>query len=222
MLKLLGAAALQDIVGILKDGEKFFTLTSDSREAHLNSHLKHYPVSFKEYMKRVSPEDFLEDIGAAIQVITGLGRASENLFLEALIQYIAVDLGEVLDRLDSAFFFLDFSNRMNTLENLIKGDSILASAAREYFIERTYQEITQEAGRSIGMIKHVPVIVIQSPVELSSDRRREIREAFLERHPFSFPEFQVNPQIIGGLRLFVDGDVEDHSWLARIQKITSL
>ena len=131
MLKTLGAAALQDIMGMLWQDSKFFSLPAEARKAHFSRHLPHYSATFRHYMTEVSEKQFLADAEAAIQVISGLERAHKNGFLEALASDISKELGEALDQLDSDFFFLSYDKRIQRLQTLFTGDSALARHTRD-------------------------------------------------------------------------------------------
>ena len=147
---------------------------------------------------------------------------SESKLLEALAIYIAHDLGKALDQLNSDFFFMDYAERLKRLNDLIPGASSLHRFSVELFANSTYQEVAQMAFEALTQIGDVSTIVIQTPVELEASKRIMIREHFLEKHSICFPEFQINPQIIGGMRILVNGEVEDHSWMAKIQSLTNI
>lgn len=222
MLKTLGAAAMQDIIGMLSREEKFFTFDAATRKTVFKKALSSYSEAFAHYMTSVSEKQFLADVERAIQVITGLERPAKNGFLDALASDISLELGRALDQLNSDFFFLDYDERMKKLTALLPGKSALARYTRDLFVEGTYQGITEMANTALNTLKELPVIVVQSPVELSMQQRTDIRKSFLDKYPFSFTEFQINPQIIGGMRVFVNGQVTDHSWLAKVQAITNI
>ena len=222
MLKLIGAAALKDSIGMLKSEKDFFQKDASARKTAMEAKLPGYPKSFVDYMARVSEEQFLAETKEAIQVFGGFARAEQLGLLEAIAVYISEDLGVALDKLNSAFFFMKLDERERKLEELFPGHTSLVTTVRAMFSESTYQEVTAMATSALTTIKEVPVVVIQTPLELPSSERAKIRTEFNAKHPGSFAEFQTNPQIIGGMRVFINGDVADHSWLAKIHAITSI
>ncbi len=222
MLKLVGAAALKDSIGMLKSEANFFSLDKRARESVLKKALPDYPKSIAGYLSDVSEGQFLAETREAVQVFSGFERADQSGLLAAIAKYISKDLGGVLDQLDSAFFFKNLSERESHLEKLVPGNSELSMMVREILVESTYQEVTAMASEALSAISEVPVVVIQTPLELDADERTRIRTEFNSKYPGSFAEFQTNPQIIGGMRVFVNGDVVDHSWLGKVQAITSL
>ena len=63
---------------------------------------------------------------------------------------------------------------------------------------------------------------MQSPREIDSELKSEIRENLNKDFESSFPVFQINKNLIGGLRVFVDGKSHDYSWFSRISSISNL
>ncbi len=222
MFKIIGAAALKDMIGLVKKEDKFFSLNQDERKKLIEAKLAHYPASLTSYLDKAKESEFISDAGLVAQVANGLTLAKKSALLAALSGYISQEIGHVLDHLDTDFFFMEMEKREKALEKLLPGHSVLAQATRELFAQSTYQEVTSMANEALSLISDTPVIVVQTPHELEAEKRTTVRSLFNKKHPGSFAEFQTNPQIIGGMRIFVNGDVVDHSWLAKVQAITSL
>ena len=222
MLKEIGGSILKDSIGVLSKEKQFFTLDAGARKKVIEASLPGYPECLVDYLTSSKEEDFLSDMKFSIQVFAGMTTAAKNDLLSAIATYISVVVGPKLDELNSDFFFKDYQLRKEALKDLFPGTSILDSTIRSIFIESTYQEISSSAFAAIDGLVNIPTVVVQSPVELSAEYRKNIREYFINKESFSFIEFQINPQIIGGMRVFIDGKVVDNSWLAKIQAITSI
>lgn len=65
-------------------------------------------------------------------------------------------------------------------------------------------------------------LLIQSPLKLEPAFKEEIRLSMNKQYPNTPPVFIVNKKLIGGLRIYIDGKVEDLSWLSKIDFLTSL
>ena len=61
--------------------------------------------------------------------------------------------------------------------------------------------------------------VIQSPSPLSSKEKSEIRSVLRKRYTGSFPVFEVETSLGGGLRIFVQGTLLDESWMTQITRL---
>lgn len=222
MFEIIGASALKDMIGMLNKNKDFFVLDSSKRKDLLSKELSNYPAAFQDYLLKASESEFIADAGLVAQVAKGLTRPQESKLLDAIAAFTSEVVGLSLDKLNAEFFFFEREKRAAHLDKLFKGKSHLIEGLKALFIDSTYQELTAMATKSLSNLKESPVIVVQTPLELPEEERVKIRTAFNEKHPFSFTEFQVNPQIIGGIRIFVNGRVADHSWLAKIQAITAI
>lgn len=222
MLKTISASALKDIIGMLKETPDFFSKDESGRTSVLERQLPDFPKTFVGYLTAVSESDFMADLKVLFQVLDGFSVETSTGFLKAVTTYISHELGAILDQLDVDFFFLDYAERQKKLSGLFAQKSFLSEALLNLFIQSTYQELTEASYQAINQVQDIPTIVVQSPVELSSAQRQEMRESFLEKHVNSFVEFQVNPLLIGGIRVFVEGEVVDHSWLGKVQALTAL
>lgn len=223
MLGQIGLAYLKDIIGLMLKEKGFLDASHAERMRLIEAHYgKHYPEALKAYMTRFEAEDFMDDVKVAIQAFEIEPEHKGNAFLDAIAGFVSTDFGYLLDRLESSFFFEPLDQRRETLKHLFPGQSDLNYMMRDFFNQNTYQELTHQACDLLSQLKEAYTIVVQTPIEMSADRRKAIREAFNKKHAYVFVEFQVNPPIIGGMRVFENGKVVDHSWLAKVQAITQL
>ena len=223
MLGQIGLAYLKDIIGLMLKEKGFLEAPVTERTSMVEAHYgKHYPEALKAYMAHFKAEDFMLDVKTAIEAFELSSEHQHNAFLEAVAAFVATDFGYLLDKLESRFFFEPLDERNETLKHLFPGHSDLSYALRDLFNQHTYQELTQKACQILSTLKEPYTIVVQTPIEMEADQRKAIRQAFNEKHSHVFVEFQVNPPIIGGMRVFENGNVVDHSWLAKVQAITQL
>jgi len=224
MLREIGLACLKDIINLLLK-EKGFLEKSESERLKLaeTDYGKDYPEALKAYMASFSEEDFMLSVRiAAVEGFEIQRDYKECAFLSAIASFVSTEFGYRLDELDLAFFFKPLPERIEVLKRLFPGSSALSSAMIDIFIQGTYQEITQMAYDLISDLKEPYMVVVQTPVEIDTAKRKMIREAFNKKYNYVFVDFQINPPIIGGMRVFENGVVTDHSWLARVQAISQL
>jgi len=74
----------------------------------------------------------------------------------------------------------------------------------------------------VSAVEESPYILIQSPREIEPKLKKEIRAKIREEKSNHFPIFQINKKLIGGIRVFKDGETTDNSWLSRVLHFTSL
>lgn len=184
-----------------------------------------FPTEIGAYLTSTSEKDFLRDTHQIIKLLNkekGLDL-SDNKFLESILSYLCVDLGATLDSLDSKFYLSNRSNQEKTLSELIKEKHTLVEPTIELILSSNYKSLLKETNELATKIGKNSYIVVQTPRETNKELKKSIREKLQEKYgKTSLPMFAVNQNIIGGLRVFVDGEVTDHSWLGKINYITSI
>lgn len=214
---------LQDGLKLMKDEKDFMSRNENERRDLMKKHLgKDYPSVFVDYLATVKEDSFADQLRGSLDYLNDGLVPKKKLMLDALMDYVARDFAVKIDLFDRSFFFEDRAKQEQMLNTVFPGSSFFPQGVRDYILSSTYQEITYDAQQMLRNYKEEPTIVVQSSCEISKDMRQEVRAFFAQKHQYSFVEFQINPQIIGGLRVLIDGHVIDHSWLSKIQKISQL
>lgn len=222
MFKEFVTALVQKMVAFLAKHPDFFSQSKADKEK-LSEHLS-VPTAFKEYLLEVSEHAFLKDM-EAVMIFTHQPKdkaIAKSHFFKALLEFLNTDLARKIDLLDSHYYLLQKPKREEVVDSLIKGDSLLAASLRDILVNYTYQQICENINNLSSIVSTSPYIVVQSPREVAPEMKKEIRKQISERHPQSFPVFQINKKLIGGIRIFENGTTEDHSWLSRVLRFTSL
>lgn len=184
------------------------------------------PKVFKDYLAAVSEEDLLRDLRLVFQVINGTELSVLNLkesgFFKTTLKFFAENFASQLDALGSSFYLLPYEERKIKAEQLIESGSHTAAALRDLIVTNSYQEITEALELLSKSVADAGTIVVQAPREIAHELKKEMREKFAKEYPFSFPSFQINRQLIGGFRVFINGKSHDLSWFSQVQKLTSL
>ncbi len=184
------------------------------------------PKIYKDYLDSVSEEDLMSDLRLIFQVINGTDLAALNLkksgFFKTTLRFFAENFASKLDALGSSFYLLPYEERKKQAEQLIESDSHTAAALRDLLVTNSYQEITEAIEMLSKSVADAGTIVVQTPREIEPELKKEMRAKFAADFPLSFPAFQINRQLIGGFRVFINGKSRDLSWFSQVQKLTSL
>jgi len=223
VLTFLGSFLL-DALKLIKYEMGFFAKNGEERRTLIESTLgKEYPSLFSDYLVGVSESDFLSQVKVASTYLSGDKVGGDRVILDIVAKYIVRDFALKFDGFDRDFFYSNDSVRGELLNTVFPGDSFFQKSVRDYVFGSTYQEVTEDAQLAVNGIKvGSSIVVVQSAMEIGKDMRIAIRKFLAEKYPYSFVEFQINSQIIGGLRVFIDGQVVDHSWLSRIRRISDI
>ncbi len=216
------SALVYDMLGHVSKHPDFFEQKESARESALDG--VKIPKHFKSYLATVSEDDFLKDLKLIPSFAQGEWDASmkKSALLLALLDFLTGPLAIKLDQLAGDFYVMKEEDREKVVAALIKGDSASLSALRELILHRTPQELAAAIQKLASTLVDAPLILVQSPREMNQDLKKEVRQALLDKHPRSFPSFQINRKLIGGMRIFENGDVTDHSWLHRVLRFTHL
>jgi F0F1-type ATP synthase delta subunit len=221
MFQKFTAALLEKIISFLQSHPDFFSDKNRSKTLEKLS----LPKSFVEYLTDVSEKQFLKDVElASIFAKSGYRNVSlrKNGFFNAMAQFLTNELVAKLDFLDSEIALMKEKEKREVAAKLIKGESTLAKSLRDILSRKTYQQIASAIFKLAQNVDKTPYLLVQSPREIDLELKREIRESLSETAKNSFPIFQINRKLVGGLRIFEDGKSLDHSWLSKVQYFTSL
>lgn len=179
----------------------------------------------KEYLSTVSSDDFLEDLRVAVSYLVSPTQTNpaENKFLEAVAEFITENLSNKLDVLDATYAKMNHKDQVSVVEKLVPSNTRLGTSLKDLMLYNSIQEIAQGLNEFLGAVTNTPYVIVQTPTEISQDLKKEIRtELTKELKTNCLPIFQVNKNLIGGLRVFINGEVTDNSWLGRINFITQI
>ncbi len=148
-------------------------------------------------------QEFLSDVRAILQEIVRDAQTERRLngFVQALAAAFSAEVAMAFDQ-GHAWKSTEPSQASIMLERIVRTDNAV-EVARE--IQQFLQEQCSIASPTI-----------QSPVPLSSSEREAMRASLRERYPGSFPLFEVEPSLAGGLRMFYKGALIDESWITHI------
>lgn len=182
------------------------------------------PEAFKNYLHEVSEAEFMKDVTLASKFAKGDKglNLKGSKFFEAIVEFITSDFARKLDLLDSEYYLFSLENRHKIADKLVSGDSPLAESLRDIILTKTYQQISSATQKLLRQVGSFSFILVQSPSEISPEIKKDIRQKIREEDEKAFPVFQINKKLIGGIRIFKDGESDDLSWLSRVLHFTSL
>lgn len=194
----------------------------EGKREHTLEHLS-IPAAFKGYLSEVSSKEFLEDLRTIILYIEDPKNTTlkNNKFFKSFLEFLTTDLARKIDHLDGSFYLFKSEEKTLIIDKLIKGESHLAHTLKMILVSYNYQQLAEEVNTLATKIERISFIVVQSPREIDSELKKEIRNKLTEEHPLSFPSFQINRKLIGGVRIFIDGKAIDNSWLSRVLRYTT-
>lgn len=222
MLNKFITVLIIEISKFLTSNKEFFNSNKTEREKLL-AEVK-FPNSVKAYLTEVSELDFTTDLSGVTKFLKNSPvKLEKNMFLQAIASFLVNNFANDVYSLPLSFFKLTYKDQKEAAEQVIKSNSELANTLKEILTDYSYQEILNGIQSLAEKTFQSPLVVVQTPTEMELETKKEIRENLSQSlNQVCLPIFQVNKNLIGGLRLFVNGKVSDLSWIARINLITSL
>lgn len=223
LFHIMAGSLIKDALALARHDSSFFEGgVNERRDVITKRYGASYPDAPSQYLSHTTSDDLVKDMEEVTELLSedNSSAGKNNGLLEALAEYTAQTFSMILDQFDCDFFFENMEERQRKLHHHFPGSSALHVNLREHAEGSTYQELTQGAQELLALVKKSSTIVVQTPFELKPELKREWREHFLKEEPYSFAEFQVNPSLLGGVKLFVDGKVADYSWLRKVQSLS--
>ncbi|MGL5830684.1 MAG: F0F1 ATP synthase subunit delta [Candidatus Altimarinota bacterium] len=163
------------------------------------------PEEIKAYLAEVKDEELLEDLKELTGYIGSGALYLNGGLAKSLKTFLTATLPEHVDGQKNFDIKGKFGEALN---DLLKNNSD--------------KEITQLINDFIGLIGETPFIMVQSPRPIEIDLKKEIRKNLNEKYGANFVSFAINKNLVGGLRIFVNGETSDLSWLSKINTITNI
>lgn len=181
------------------------------------------PEPLKKYLSEVKEKAFLKDIQTLVSFINQPEQVDikGNKLILATIELLTRGLGIRLDMMaESTNYDLEYQTEL--ANKLIKSDSNISASLRRLLVQYSYQEISSGIANLSRDAAGEKLLIIQSPRTIDIELKKEIRSHFEKHNPHLFPIFQVNKNLIGGMRVFNGGELKDNSWFARVTQLTSI
>jgi len=239
MFKDFSTTLAQKFTEFLSKHPDFFTISEKKRTELVES--VRLPKAFKEYLLNVNEKHFINDLSLILKYVKSRSKrilmpslvGSEmcirdsikikgSPFFKALVNFLISDFAAKLDHFDYQTALMDKKHLTELVNTMITSSTPLANTLKQILLTRTYQQMASSIYELAQKVEQSPYIVVQSPREIDTKLKREIRREIIIKNPNTLPIFQINRKLIGGIRVFVDGESRDYSWLSRVLRFTSL
>lgn len=139
------------------------------------------------------------------------------------VKYLTLDFAKALNSLDREFYSLSYDDRVAAVDKIWSVDRDVDKALKKVLVNFSYQEIVRNIQELLEVAYGSPYVLVQTPLRLDAKAKDEMMlQISKEIKEPVIVQFQVNKAILGGMRIFIDGEVQDMSWMGRIEKIANL
>lgn len=109
---------------------------------------------------------------------------------------------------------------------LVEADALPKGNISDYMIwlQKTYTLRSQETIliKALNqLVNNAPLIIVESPISLDNDQKSMFRNDLAKEHQNAFVRFRTNSDLIGGIRLYINGIMTEYSLRAELETIFS-
>lgn len=204
---------------LLQMSEEFFTYSADKKEEVLNN--SKLVILNELRSSLLNTKDFDEFLRAVKDVVLSLKDleliTSTSPLLKNFVTFVSKEIIPIVDKLSVNFFIADTRSKKIILDKILE-DKGMFNTILKYFLEETSNEESQKVFFQIlGKVNpKQKQITIQSARDCGPSLKTDIRSHYGNDY---FVFFQVNTNILGGMIIYKDGEIQDLSWMGKLNNL---
>ena len=189
--------------------DDFFSKKARMRSSLIKEQLGTYPRPLLAYLETVSKEQFTQDasillpiVSAKVSIMSDGAAVMGNKLVKAFIAFLKNDLVKM------------DTNGNTMLHKTLKGfegEGMSGKMLKRILIREAQSVLLHVEGEESA--------TVQLATDLSETKLAALTETLSEQG--GIPQFIINEELIGGMRLFKSGTLRDASWRARVNTLFS-
>ncbi len=208
MIRIILASFIEDTLPLISGG--FFEDSQDKKTKILSSSLgDSYPHTLKEYLQKTTLSKLTHDLQHLLPFLKKEGTINSSIeLLEILNTFLITEFAELVDVAPKTN--LAVTEPKNTLEKTIK--MLLKSFSKEeLYLRISYYN---------SLFKNSSILRVQTPFSLDPEEKQAVRQELNKQFPHHLIGFSVEPALVGGMRIFKNGEMTDLSWRSKVKQFT--
>ena len=204
MITFLTKLALVDGLKVIKNTKDFFEVSKEQKSKNFETKfLLSLPKEVIDYFINTKEAEIISEI----QIIM---KDEPSELFKKIINFLINDFGSIIDD----YYF----NKSKLNQN----EMSLSNFGRELITQMeysTYNEISEKIAREIYKLVDGNIIIVESPLSLDIDIKTKIRKIYNADNKKAFVVFNVNENIFGGIKTYINGKITDDSWASKIENL---
>lgn len=182
-------------------GSLFAAIISDVISVRRRDAQFFLPDVVQQWMREWDDEDFRLGVWELLRAERGRKVVLRSRFAHAVALWVSRDLSALCYRGDVA-------GEGRTAYS-IRDIALRSARQREAIIARAVRALRRDA----------PLVIVETPLSLGVEEKEQYRKDIIDRYGYSSVGFRVNAELIGGIRMYINGVITDHSIQARIDTV---
>ena len=205
------------LLKFLDENSDYFEGTkSDKRSFLADSSL---PKFLELYLLEVKQDKFMSDLVDTTKFLNQGTVSSTNSLVKSISLFLSYSLAMKVDSLPGNFDLNPLEKRKEILSHTISGKTELGELLVDNIASSNLQLINNQFKSLANNFSENKSVVIQSSNVLNPKLKQKVREYFHKIDKFCYPVFSVQPKLLGGLRIIVDGQTIDSSYANMINNL---
>ena len=184
-----------------------------------NKTLDNYPEALLAYTK-TDEKTLVSELEATVSALREGTDVPANGFSEAVAQACIHAVGPVLDQYGTEFFLSSEKVRHEQLSGIF-GDSHLGRALKHVLATQNLHTINTHIERFVRSVLGSEPVRVQLATDIEPAQKQRMRADLGKTHDAAFVTFRIDATLLGGMRLFANGEMHDMSWLTRVKRLLS-
>jgi hypothetical protein len=208
MIRIILASFIEDTLPLTSGG--FFEDSQDKKTKILSGSLgDSYPHTLKEYLQKTTLSKLTHDLQRLLPFLKKEGAINSSIeLLEILNIFLITEFAELVDVAPKTN--LVTGEPKNALEKTI--NMLLKSFSKEeLYLRISYYN---------SLFKNSSILRVQTPFSLEPEEKKAVRQELNKQFPRHLVSFSVEPALVGGMRIFKNGEMTDLSWRSKVKQFT--
>ncbi len=219
-LEQLITTLMVELLQFIKDNPDFFDL--DAKQTQTVFDRACLSAFSREYLLDSDMQQIFDDIGGLTKYLKhSVKLDNSNVLAQHLARFLCKQYNMAVISLDKSFANLDAAAQAEKIDHVFKSNNKVTLAVKDLFLQGNFDSLAKMFGTYLGNFEDFKNIIVQIPLDVDASLRRNMVTKFNDKFgELSLVNVQINQRIVGGLRVFVNGELTDLSWHRKIETLT--
>lgn len=205
------------LLKFLDENSDYFEGTKSDKKSFLSD--SSLPKFLELYLLEVKQDKFMSDLKDTTNFLNSGVVSSNNSLVKSISLFLSYSLAMKIDSLPGDFDLNSLEKRKEILDNTLSGKTELGKLLVENISSSNLHIVNKQFKSLANNFSENKSVVVQSANRLNPELKQKVREYFHDLDKFCFPIFSVQPKLLGGLRIILDGNAIDSTYANMINNL---
>jgi len=178
----------------------------------------------REYLLDVDASQLMFDLkDLTTSMKSNVSPSAKNVLSAHISRFICKLANQAAIGLDKSFANMTSEDQLGRLQAVFKTDNSVMKAFKELVLHNSFESLVSKVRSFVSQQNDFVEVTVQFALDVTASERRQIVSEFTNKYgDMTLVYFQVNPRLIGGMRIFANGQLTDLSWQKKIETLTNI